>query len=153
MDALENLVEDDVLILHCHENGDCQEPDDRHSERSHVGSELPDQLIISNQTSHVSRLCVLQGCRLGVCALLFVKTARLPRDSRPQVQSLRRKKGGGLLLHSHSRQLLLLRNEDTSDTLVTNTLSEASSDTLTQARVGGGKNAKVVSEPKHQHQC
>ena len=29
-----------VLILYCHENGDWQEPDDRHSERSRVGSEL-----------------------------------------------------------------------------------------------------------------
>ena len=36
MDAQENALEDEVLILHCHENGDCQEPDDRHSERSRV---------------------------------------------------------------------------------------------------------------------
>ena len=40
MDALENVFVGEVLILHCHENGDCQEPDDRHSERSRVGSEL-----------------------------------------------------------------------------------------------------------------
>ena len=36
MDELEDVLEDEVLILHCHENGDCQEPDDRHSERSRV---------------------------------------------------------------------------------------------------------------------
>ena len=40
MDALENVFVGQVLILHCHENGDCQEPDDRRSERSRVGSEL-----------------------------------------------------------------------------------------------------------------
>ena len=40
MNDLVNVLKDDVLILHCHENGDCQEPDDRHSERSHVSSEL-----------------------------------------------------------------------------------------------------------------
>ena len=40
MDALENVFVGEVLILHCHKNGDCQEPDDRHSERSRVGSEL-----------------------------------------------------------------------------------------------------------------
>ena len=27
-------------VLHCELNGDCQEPDERHSERSHVSSEL-----------------------------------------------------------------------------------------------------------------
>ena len=37
-------------------------------------------------TSLVSRLC---GSRLGVCAHPFVKTARFPRGSHPQVQSLR----------------------------------------------------------------
>ena len=26
MDDLENVFEGEVLILHCHENGDCQEP-------------------------------------------------------------------------------------------------------------------------------
>ena len=41
MDALVNLFVGEVLILHCHANSDCQEPDDRHSERSHFGSELP----------------------------------------------------------------------------------------------------------------
>ena len=40
MDASVNVLEDEVLILHCHENGDCQEPDDRHAERSRVWSEL-----------------------------------------------------------------------------------------------------------------
>ena len=36
--ALVNVFVDEVL--HCHENGDCQEPDDRHPERSRVWSEL-----------------------------------------------------------------------------------------------------------------
>ena len=40
MDPLENVFVGEVLILHCHENGDCQESYDRHSERSRVGSEL-----------------------------------------------------------------------------------------------------------------
>ena len=40
-------------------------------------------------TSLVSRLCLLHG---SVCALPFVKTARLPRASRPQVQSRRGEK-------------------------------------------------------------
>ena len=40
MDALEDAFRGEVLILQCHENGDCQEPDDRQSERSRVGSEL-----------------------------------------------------------------------------------------------------------------
>ena len=40
MDALEHFFVGGVLILHCHENGDCQEPDDRHSDRSRVESEL-----------------------------------------------------------------------------------------------------------------
>ena len=36
MDAVVDVLVDEVLILHCHENGNCQEPDDRHSERSRV---------------------------------------------------------------------------------------------------------------------
>ena len=36
MDALVSVLVSEVLILRCHENGDCQEPDDRHSERSRV---------------------------------------------------------------------------------------------------------------------
>ena len=40
MDVLENVFVGEVLILHCHENGVCQDPDDRHSVRSRVGSEL-----------------------------------------------------------------------------------------------------------------
>ena len=40
MDALVNVLVDEVLIPHCHENGDCQEPDDRHPERSRVWSGL-----------------------------------------------------------------------------------------------------------------
>ena len=36
MDALVNVLVDEVLTLHCHENGDSQEPDDGHSERSRV---------------------------------------------------------------------------------------------------------------------
>ena len=38
MDALVDVLEDEVLIDHSHVNGDCQEPDDRHSERSRVWS-------------------------------------------------------------------------------------------------------------------
>ena len=38
MNALVNVLADEVL--HCHENGDCQEPDDLHPERSRVWSEL-----------------------------------------------------------------------------------------------------------------
>ena len=38
--ALVNVLVDEVLILHCHENGDCQEPAVRHLERSRVWSEL-----------------------------------------------------------------------------------------------------------------
>ena len=40
MGALVNVLGGEVLTLHCHENGDCQEPDDCHSERSRVSSEL-----------------------------------------------------------------------------------------------------------------
>ena len=36
MGVLVNVLMNEVLILHCHENGDCQEPDDRHSERLRV---------------------------------------------------------------------------------------------------------------------
>ena len=51
MDAFGNVHEDEVLILHCHENGDCHEPDVRHSDRSRVGPELlqlADDLFRSN---------------------------------------------------------------------------------------------------------
>ena len=51
MDTLFHVLADEVLILHCHENRDCQEPDDRHSERSRVGSEL----MIANQNAHAFR--------------------------------------------------------------------------------------------------
>ena len=40
MDALGNVLKGEVLMLHCHENDDCQELDDRHSDRSRVESEL-----------------------------------------------------------------------------------------------------------------
>ena len=40
MDALENVFDSELLILHYHENGDCEEPEDRHSDRSRGGSEL-----------------------------------------------------------------------------------------------------------------
>ena len=40
MNALVNVLVDEVLILHCHENGHCQEPDERTPERSRVWSEL-----------------------------------------------------------------------------------------------------------------
>ena len=38
MNAVVNVLVDEVF--HCHENGDCQEPDDRHPERPRVWSEL-----------------------------------------------------------------------------------------------------------------
>ena len=34
MDALVSVLVDEVLLLHCHENGDCQEPGDSRSDRS-----------------------------------------------------------------------------------------------------------------------
>ena len=40
MDAFENVFVGEVLIPHYHENGDCQEAHDRHSDRSRGGSEL-----------------------------------------------------------------------------------------------------------------
>ena len=62
MDALENVFVSDVLILHCHEDGDCQEPNDRHSERSHVGSEvLQSADVFHSEHSHVSS--ELQCCQ------------------------------------------------------------------------------------------
>ena len=51
MDALENVLVGEVLALHCHENGDCQGPDDRHSERSRVWSELFNQMV-ANQNAY-----------------------------------------------------------------------------------------------------
>ena len=52
MDALDNVFFSEVLILHDHENDDCQELDDRHSDRSRGGSELLHQLMISHQNTH-----------------------------------------------------------------------------------------------------
>ena len=40
MDALVHVFVNEVLTPHCHENGDCQEPDDRQPERSRVWSGL-----------------------------------------------------------------------------------------------------------------
>ena len=40
MNTLVTVLVDEVLILHCHRNGDCQENDDRTPERSRVWSEL-----------------------------------------------------------------------------------------------------------------
>ena len=51
MDALENVFVGEVLTLHCHENGDCQELDDRHSERSCVASELLQSVDFSRVSS------------------------------------------------------------------------------------------------------
>ena len=36
MNALGTVLVDEVLIPHCHKNGDCHGPDDRSPERSHV---------------------------------------------------------------------------------------------------------------------
>ena len=54
MDALGNVLEDEVLILHCHETGDCHEPDNRHSKHSRV-SELFHQLMVANQNAYAFR--------------------------------------------------------------------------------------------------
>ena len=40
IDALVNVLEDEVLTFHCHENGDCPKPDGRHPAGSRVWSEL-----------------------------------------------------------------------------------------------------------------
>ena len=40
MNAFVNVLVVEVLVLHFHENGDCQEPDDRRPERARVWSEL-----------------------------------------------------------------------------------------------------------------
>ena len=65
MDALENVFVGEVLILHSHESGDCQEPDDRHSERPRVGSELLQSADdFQSEHSRVSselRCCTFQG--------------------------------------------------------------------------------------------
>ena len=63
MDALVNVLGSEVLILHCHENGDCQQPDDRQSERSRVRSEL---------------LQSADDCPFGTLTR-FVRTPSLPR--------------------------------------------------------------------------
>ena len=54
MDALQNVFVGEVLNLQCHESGNCQEPDDRYSDRSRGGSELL-QSAGSNQNAHVFR--------------------------------------------------------------------------------------------------
>ena len=54
MDALVTVLVDEVLTLRCHENGDCQEPDDRHSERSHVWSEPKSAGGCQSERSRVS---------------------------------------------------------------------------------------------------
>ena len=36
VNALVNVLVDEALTPHCHENGDCHEPDDRNPERSLV---------------------------------------------------------------------------------------------------------------------
>ena len=51
MDALGNVL---VLILHCHENGDCQEPDDRQSERSRVSELFQSADVCHSELSRVS---------------------------------------------------------------------------------------------------
>ena len=76
MDALVNVLVGEVLTLHCHENGDCQEADDRHSERSRVGSKLL-QSGDNFQSEH-SRVsselhCQEEGVQVvGWCHCLFV---------------------------------------------------------------------------------
>ena len=55
MDARVNFIMDEVLNLHYHENGDCQEHDDRNSDRSRGGSELLRSASVSNQNAHAFR--------------------------------------------------------------------------------------------------
>ena len=52
---LENVLKGEVLVLHGHEKDDCQELDDRHSDRSRVESELlqPDD-VFQSECSRVS---------------------------------------------------------------------------------------------------
>ena len=59
MNALVNVLVDEVLIPRCHENGDCQEPDDRDPERSHVWSELLQSSGDCQSERFVIRLCLL----------------------------------------------------------------------------------------------
>ena len=62
MDALENVFVGEVLIRHGHENGDSQEPDDRHPDRSRVGSEvLQSGDVFQSERSRVS--LELQCCQ------------------------------------------------------------------------------------------
>ena len=63
MDALENVFIGEVLILHGYENGDCQELDDRHLDRSRVESELlqPDDVFQSERSRVSFELQCCQG--------------------------------------------------------------------------------------------
>ena len=55
MDALGNSLQGEVLILHGQENDDCQELDDRHSDRSRVESELLQSAdVFQSERSRVS---------------------------------------------------------------------------------------------------
>ena len=47
-DALGNVLEDEVLILHCHVNGDCG---DAHTS----DPSCPNQLMVANQNAHAFR--------------------------------------------------------------------------------------------------
>ena len=62
MDDLENVFVGEVLTLHCHVNSVCQEPDDRHSEPSHVGSELLQSTDVF-QTEHSRVSSELHRCQ------------------------------------------------------------------------------------------
>ena len=54
MDALGSVREDEVLVFHCQLNGDCQEPDGRHSERSTFLS-CSNQPMVPNQNGRAFR--------------------------------------------------------------------------------------------------
>ena len=101
--------------------------------------------VLETQDQDKSRLASVCAPRVLVSKWLpFVKTARQPRGSRPQVQSLRGEKvGEELSLHSPC-------TEKTSGIPHTNTLSEDSSDTFDP---GTGGWEKVLSEPTHINMC
>ena len=96
-------------------------------------------------TSHVSCVCAPRVASWCLCTSFRQDCAHTAGLTPASSESAWRKGGG--LLHHPSREHHSLRIEDASGTLITNTLSEGSPDTLTQAQVGG-KRQKLLSEPK-----
>ena len=60
--TLESVRKDEVLVLHCELDGDCEEPDERHSERSRVSSELL-QSAGDCQSEHARVLFKFHSCQ------------------------------------------------------------------------------------------